>query len=86
MKLNLDNLVTEYVEDNNDFRVFGCGCNFCEDGLIKTVDYVPYGSTSVPLEQAEICDCVWDNTKLQIHVYVQWLKQYLKDTEFELVY
>jgi len=37
-------------------------CNICKQtGWVTTIDYVPYGSTSVPMETEEMCSCLDDN-------------------------
>ena len=36
-------------------------CNKCDEGLVTYTDWVPYGSTNVPMETTEFCDCVFDS-------------------------
>ena len=34
-------------------------CERCDDTyIITTTDWVPYGSTNVPMDSSEVCDCL----------------------------
>lgn len=81
LQFDLDDLVTKYVETTTeiDFAKYDCGCKYCENGVVESVDWIDYGSTTVPLRQSEPCECVWDSDKLKIKVYVKWLKEQVQD-------
>ena len=44
---------------NVEFGIANPDCHECGGtGEVKTCDWVPYGSTNVPLYSAEVCNCV----------------------------
>ena len=44
---------------NVEFGIANPDCHECGGtGEVKTCDWVPYGSTNVPLYGAEVCNCV----------------------------
>jgi hypothetical protein len=42
--------------DNRNHGCSKCGGSF----YTTTTDYVPYGSTNVPMDSSEVCECVFD--------------------------
>lgn len=73
-----DSLLSELAQEN---------CRACQgQGFIEDVDYVPYGSTSVPMESTEICDCVWNAELLSVLAIASLIKDNLdKNQVKELV-
>jgi len=81
---DLDEALQDHIENHTGNFSHVDTCGKCQDGLYEHTDYVPYGSTSVSMTSYEVCDCVYDSQKLQIKVFVKWLKQEILDNEFSV--